>query len=194
MFAYCENNPICNVDPSGTSCICYILANCPCDPAYDPVCTESQPCAIYLKRHPEARPKKTYKIDNIRICTDGSDGKLVPDNDWREDTAFYNHGYYLDAYQIPYIVLPYSGPDKNAARLGDKALLINHDTGLSVLCVVGERSGPDISIMGEVSIRAIWDTGNPEHMTANNNSGLSNNYEIVLYPGSNYFPLNYYPY
>ena len=191
MFAYCLNNPIYNIDPSGTECYCYIFENCPCDPMYDPVCTEKTPCKIYLSRHPKARPTKSYKINNIRICTDGSDGTLVPDGDHLSETAYSQNGKYLDAYKFPYIVLPGTGSEKNAASLGDRGLLINHDTGMSVVCIVGERSGPDISEMGEVSIKAIWDTGNPEHMTAKSNEGLSHNYEIVLYPGTKYFPYGY---
>ena len=36
---------------------------------------------------------------------------------------------------------------------------------------------------GITTLRA---TGNPEHMTANHASGLSDNYEIILYPGVRY--------
>lgn len=53
------------------------------------------------------------------------------------------------------------------------------------MCVIGER-GPAKNGWGEVSIAAIWDTGNPDHLTANHASGLSNNYEIIIYSGVRY--------
>lgn len=83
---------------------------------------------------------------------------------------------------MPYIVIPIGD---NSAKLGDSAVLINHDTNMSVMCVIGER-GPTKNGWGEVSIAAIWDTGNPDHKTANHTSGLGTNYEIIIYPGVRY--------
>ena len=107
----------------------------------------------------------------------------IPDSNVRHDTAYskWVEGKSVTAlnpYTVPYVVLPIGS---KAANNGDKALLINHTTGKSVWCVVGER-GPADNGMGEVSIKAIWDTGNPNHATANNNSGLGS-YEILLFKG-----------
>ncbi|PWL93865.1 MAG: hypothetical protein DBY08_04225 [Clostridiales bacterium] len=122
---------------------------------------------------------------SIRICTDGSNGKRVPDSNWLPETAYSHAGKPLDAYTVPYIVLPAYPKNNTGYRLGDSALLINHDTGMSVMCVIGEV-GWEKNGWGEVSIAAIWDTGNPGHMTANHALGLSKNYEIILYPGVRY--------
>ena len=97
-------------------------------------------------------------------------------------TAYSHNGKPLDAYTVPYVVIPMGD---NSAKLGDCALLINHDTNMEIMCVVGER-GPANKGWGEVSIVAVWATGNPEHMTANHASGLSDNYEIILSPGVRY--------
>ncbi len=137
---------------------------------------------------------KSFKINNIRICTDGSTGDEVEDSDHRIDTAFCKSKYkgkkryesYLNAYETPYIVLPGSGSNKNVANLGDLAILLNRTTKKYVWCIVGERAGTDISKMGEVSIAAIWKTGNPNHKTANNNKGLSKKYIIIVYKGISY--------
>ena len=108
--------------------------------------------------------------------------RTVPCLFWLPETAYSHNGKPLDAYTIPYVVAPIGD---NTVALGDSALLINHDTGMRVMCVVGER-GFSENGWGEVSIVAIWETGNPEHMTANHTEGLSHNYEIVVYPGIPY--------
>lgn len=127
--------------------------------------------------------RKSIYNGEIRICTDGSDGTLIPDNDHCSETAYTRNGASLDATKVAYVVIPIGD---TSARLGDTALLINHDTGMSVECVIGDR-GPRNNGWGEVSIKAIWDTGNPEHMTAKTNEGLSKNYEIIIYPGLRYY-------
>ena len=106
----------------------------------------------------------------------------MPDKNWLPDTAYSYKGKPLDAYSVHYVVIPIGN---NTASLGDTAFLINHDTGMNVRCIIGER-GPANNGWGEVSIAAIWDTGNPDHMTANHASGLSDNYEIIIYPGVRY--------
>ena len=46
---------------------------------------------------------------------------------------------------------------------------------------------PEQSVQAtEVSIAAIWDTGYPNHNTANHASGIGDNYEIIIYPGMRY--------
>ena len=185
MFAYCNNNPVMLADYTG---------NMPCDAnnCYFP----DQPShsvdtcrmnAFYATYKPPKKPSvpsggETVHKGGIRICTDGSDGKKVPDENWYPQTAYTHNNKPLDAYSVPYIVIPI---DDNSAKLGDSALLINHDTNMSVMCVIGER-GPTQNGWGEVSIAAIWDTGNPDHKTANHTSGLSTNYEIIIYPGVRY--------
>ena len=39
---------------------------------------------------------------------------------------------------------------------------------------------------GEVSIAAIWESGYENHMTANSASGITDNYEIIIFPGQSY--------
>ena len=99
-------------------------------------------------------------------------------------------GKYLDAYTIPYVVLPAAKKvngkwiyfNSTGYEFGDSALVINWDTGQSVWCVIG-TNGPVGNGWGEVSISALWQTGHPDHMTANHANGISSNYEIIMYKG-----------
>ena len=207
MFAYCGNNPIIRQDPSGQGWgivfavvlvigLVVSLSGCSAktdSPSPSPSPTPSPSPSPSPTPSPSPSPTPSpyptpssqgisVHKGSIRICTDGSDGTKVDDNDWWPETAYSHNGNYLDAYTVPYVVIPM---EDQSAKLGDCALLINHDTGMSVMCVIGDR-GPKKNGWGEVSIAAIWDTGNPEHMTATHASGLSNNYEIIIYPGVKY--------
>lgn len=140
------------------------------------------------------------EFNDIAICTDGSLGPdnpldlQIPDRHWRCDTAFCkeerDNGIktgerYLDAYRVPYIVLPGSGEYKKASRFGKLAKLTNKTTGNSAICIVGERAGRDVTRVHEVSIAAIWAVGFPNHATANSNNGLVNySWEITIYPNA----------
>ena len=111
---------------------------------------------------------------------------MIPDNDWNAYTAYSKWGKdadkVLDAYVMPYVVIP---KGNTLAQKGDVAYLVNHDNGMSVRCIIGEVGGADNG-WGEVSIAAIWDTGYPNHRTANNASGITENYEIIVFPGVSY--------
>ena len=61
-------------------------------------------------------------------------------------------------------------------------LVINWDTGQSIWCVIGD-GGFISNGWGEVSINVLWETGHPDHMTANHANGISSNYEIIVYSG-----------
>ena len=212
LFSYCGNNPVNNMDSGGhffgpimailvIAIAAVLLSGCsasnvaPPTPTPTPAPTPSPAPTPTPKPTPSPTASPTavpsggesVYYGEIRICTDGSsgpngDGLRIPDNDWLPDTAYHHNGKPLDAYTVPYVVLPNPHP---GISLGRKALLINHDTGMSVWCVLGEVGGKG-STWGEVSIAAIWMTGNPEHMTAKHNGGLSKNYEIIIYPGERY--------
>lgn len=133
--------------------------------------------------------KSVYK-GQPRICTDGStgpkgDGLKIPDANWQPYTALSKWTpttiTTLDAYKMPYVVMPGAG----SANKGDKAILINWDTGQSISCIVGEVGNASEG-WGKVSIAALWATGYPNHMTANHASGITSNYEIILYSGVSY--------
>ena len=195
MYAYCLNNPVIHVDYTGT-CTAYS----PCHYAvifdivsYNATWEEMSSCPYYTGPAENPRPTppppppippggETVYKGQPRICTDGSDGSKVKDDHWQPytalskwtDTAITT----LDAYTMPYVVMPGAG----SANKGDLAILVNWDTGQSISCIVGDV-GPAKNGWGEVSIAAIWATGHPDHMTANHASGISSNYEIILYPG-----------
>ena len=202
MFSYCGNNPVVRVDNNGQFWFAalvvggiilggaLLLSGCSKKSSSSKATTTSPRASTTSPRASTTSPnttttspsippggKKVYR-GSIRICTDGSDGTKVPDNNWQKDTAYYHKGKPIDAYSVPYVVKPIN--DESIA-LGDSALLINHVTGKSVWCVVGEV-GKSENGWGEVSICAIWDAGNPEHMTANSNEELGTDYEIILYP------------
>ncbi|GEM_PF-1828015 len=188
LFAYCGNNPVNRFDPTGKSWVSTIVAVIVIVATVVAILTnfESMPTPVPPVTEPSIPPGGTsvYK-GTPRICTDGSDGTKVPDAYWQPYTALSlwtaTTITTLDAYQMPYVVMPGVG----SANKGDKAILINWDTGQSVTCIVGEV-GNAAKGWGEVSIAAIWATGYPGHMTANHASGISSNYEIILYPGVSY--------
>ena len=183
MFTYCENNPVNRADPSGNSWESiqkYIKLL-----FYTVIRT--------IRRIKSAENNNTTMIPDggetvfrgqVRICTDGSDGSLVPDDCWYPYTALDRGGEPLDAYTVYYVVVPIN-ESKRDKLLGCCALLINHDTGMCVWRVVGDE-GLSENGWGEVSIATIWDTGNPNHMTANSAYGLGSNYEIILYRDRKY--------
>lgn len=184
MFAYCLNNPVMLADPSGNCTECRFKAR-----GLSPMLLNSMSeIELYRRMNcPELAevPTSTFVTDEIRVCTDGKKPGEVPDKDARHDTAYSLwiekvSVTTLNPYTVPYVVIPMGS---NIANRGDKALLINHTTGKSVMCVVGEE-GPAENGLGEVSIKAIWDTGNPNHMTAN--SGPAGRYEIRIYKGQSY--------
>ena len=199
MFAYCGNNPVNRADPEGnffghiiaalvivagiiiTASSCSKRQDTASKPSSPSSPSSSTPSSPSNQTSIPSGGTSIYK-GSIRICTDGSDGTKVPDANWYKDTALTHNGKPLDAYTVPYVVRPIGSTE---ASLGDKALLINHDTNQMVMCVVGE-AGPAGNGWGEVSIAAIWMTGNPEHMTANHASGLSSNYEIILFHNEKY--------
>lgn len=195
MFAYCGNNPVNYIDLSGTIAtsvgafvakIIGVVAN-----AFHKI-KAAMPTSVPTPKPtprpaplPTEVPTSSFVTDEIRICTDGKRPGKVPDANVRHDTAYSKwvenvSVTTLNPYTVPYIVIT-QGSD--IANLGDKAMLINHTTGKSVMCVVGEE-GPVENGLGEVSIRAIWDTGNPNHMTAN--SAPAGRYEIRFYKGQSY--------
>ena len=177
MFAYCLNNPVNYYDPTG-----YLsLANDLLQSRF----MLSGPGRTKIKVIPVPpipAGGETVFSGQVRICTDGSNGELVADKSWCPETALSHNDQPLDAYTICYVVAPM---DAGRDILGCSALLINHDTGMYVWCVVGDR-GPSENGWGEVSICAIWDTGNPQHNTANSAYGLGSNYEIILYRDREY--------
>ena len=210
LFSYCGNNPVNNLDSSGhffgsvalflTITAIALLTGCqssnnvaPPTPVPSLLPTPSPTPSPAPSPSPEPTPAPTIPSGGVtvyrgtpRICTDGSSGDLVPDGDWAEYTAYSrwtdSEAKVLDAYEMPYIVIP-KGSD--LAELGDVAYLINHDNGMYVKCIVGDV-GYAKNGWGEVSIAAIWDTGYPNHMTAKNASGITSNYEIIVFPGVSY--------
>lgn len=186
MFAYCGNNPVNRVDSDGTRPIVGMSTE-------HETKAERQLSFDYMNNLSKANRSNQYaNIPNggisvykgkISICTDGSDRTRVPDSNWQKYTALSKWNTstvtVLDAYTMPYVVMPMSNEKCYGAKLGDTAVVINRDTGQQIKCIIGEK-GPS---WGEVSIKVVWDIDNPNHMTANHASGLSENYEIIIYPG-----------
>jgi len=178
MYAYCNNNPILLIDYYGYRPM--ISTNTSTETK-----TERNFSMLYMYcmyNMPEGG--KTVYEGTPRICTDGSDGEKVPDKTHRYDTAYSQWtsktAKFLDAYVVHYVVMPESSEE---AELGDLAILINKNTGQFVRCIIGE-TGDDENGWGEVSIAAIWDTGYPNHMTADNASGIDSAYQIIIFPGT----------
>ena len=208
LFSYCGNNPVNNIDSGGhffgplawlvAAIATTVLLTTGCQssnnvapPTPTPTPTPSPTPAPSPSPTPTPAPTipsggVTVYRGTPRICTDGSSGELVPDNDWSAYTSYSkwkgNTATVLDAYEMPYVVMPQGS---NLVNKGDVAYLINHDNGMYVKCIVGEV-GDAKNGWGEVSIAAIWDTGYPNHMTAKNASGITSNYEIIVFPGVSY--------
>lgn len=189
MFAYCQNDPINMSDSDGKMPVRNRMLLMTDAGSYSNGKLSKSKPSTPLRKNPRkpnsasipSGGKSVYK-GQPRICTDGSSGDKVPDKHRLPDTALHHNNAPLDAYTIPYVVIPIGC---NLANLGDRALLINHDTGRSVVCVIGDR-GPASNGWGEVSIAAIWLIGNPDHNTADSAYGLGDNYEIYIFPGEKY--------
>ena len=186
MFAYCGNNPINRIDPNGEAWMDTMFK-------YMPIIVftvhktlnyfkELLKLLNNMETFPNISKAKTVYRGSIRICTDGSNGDLIPDDTYLPNTSLEHNNKPIDAYTVPYVVMPLGD---TTVKKGDCAILINHDTNKSVTCVVGEV-GPKENGWGEVSIAAIWKTGNPNHMSANHTNGLSDNYQIIVFPGCKY--------
>ena len=182
MFAYCKNNVVNGRDPSGFRVVFESEEE---QREYDQWIATQRAKQRSNNSSSSSVPsggKSVYK-GSARVCTDGSsgpkgNGKQIPDDNWQPETAYPHKGKPIDAYIVPYVVLPAYPKNNIGYKLGDSALLINHDTGKSVMCVIGEV-GSEKNGWGEVSIAAIWDTGNPGHNSANNDP--PGNYEIIVY-------------
>ncbi len=185
LFVYCANNSVCYNDPTGMWCPEANARHEYHDLNYGYINKDQYDLYISVQNQLPCKKGKTVYYGQPRICTDGSDGNKIPDSNWQPYTALSEWGSktitVLDAYQMPYVVMPGAG----SANLGDKAVLINWDTGQCINCIVGEV-GSSENGWGEVSIAALWSTGYPNHMTANNASGITGNYEIILYSGVSY--------
>jgi len=187
MFVYCLNNPIKCVDPTGNWAIDISELFKSFFKRLRDFVADLVATVMYAMPIPEGG--ETVYQGQVRICTDGSDGTLVEDDYWYPDTALTHNGESLDAYNVCYVVVPLNVYYSDKDILGSSALVINHDTGMRVWCVVGDQ-GPSKNGWGEVSIAAIWDTGNRNHMTANTAYGLGSNYEIILYRERKYDFIN----
>jgi len=119
---------------------------------------------------------KIFFVADADICCDGSGGN--PDNDpyFQPDTAYHYQGQALNAYKVPFIVVPKS--IINAVKgivLGCKARMTYIRTKMTVECIVGDI-GPSAKI-GECSPRAaqaVMMNPNPVH-------GGEDDYNMVLY-------------
>ena len=179
MFAYCGNNPVMYLDYSGACRIAWSYGiQGPCPGAGKPGCMDNK----YIKIENNKQNQETYTANGLRICTDGAKKGVIPDSNWQSTTAYgnYNKEIYLDALSVNYIVKP--GDYNGKAKLGDIGKLTDLKTGNTVWCIVGEV-GPTGTNFGEVSIAAVWDVGYSDHMSAN--YGISGDFEITIYPGSN---------
>ena len=94
------------------------------------------------------------------IDCDGSGGNPEGDPYFQPDTTLHHEGKALDAYKVPFIVVPpaivYGVPQ---LVMGCQARLHYRETGQSVMCVVGDL-GPRLKV-GEASVRAARRVGMP---------------------------------
>src|SRR5262245_17892923 len=104
---------------------------------------EIEGCAIYEFYDPVFRVEWTAKM---AVDCDGSGGN--PDNDpyYQDDTSLHYRGEALDAYAVPFIVVPPSV--RNGVKpvvMGCQAVVINLVNGLCTPAVVGDQ-GPSSKI------------------------------------------------
>lgn len=110
------------------------------------------------------------------IDCDGSGGNPDQDPYFQPDTAYHHEGKPLNAYEIPYIVLPSVAITGVAEQvLGCRCEIYNRETGLYAVGLVGDI-GPRFKV-GELSVAMAKAVGLP----SNPNTGGTSNFDQILY-------------
>ncbi len=119
---------------------------------------------------------RLFLVADADIDCDGSGGNPEGDPYFQPDTTYHYHGVALNAYEVPFIVLPQSIiMAVPGIVLGCKARITYIKTGLSTDCIVGDV-GPT-NKLGECSPCAAARVG----MNASAISGGEDSYNGVLY-------------
>ena len=185
MFAYCLNNSVNCIDPTGA---------CPHDGRfytsgpfegqfeYNPGC---ELCAAHgefwvsdkLGNHYDLTNHELHTYEQMAICTDGGND---PHNSatHQKETSYSIKGKYMDPTKIRYVVAPVGY--QNVSN-GDLALVIDNTTGKSVFAIVGDR-GP-LNMFNEVSMLVAWDLG---YRWADGSRGPKENFSVLYFPGTRY--------
>ncbi len=119
---------------------------------------------------------RVFFVADCDIDGDGASGNLDNDPYFQPDTTYHHAGKALDAYKVPFIVVP---PAIVRAVpgivLGCLARLTYHKTGLSTECIVGDI-GPSFKL-GEASPQAAIRVGMPSSPI----DGGDDDYNAVLF-------------
>lgn len=119
---------------------------------------------------------KLFFVADLDVDCDGSGGNPDHDPYFHPDTSYHYQGEALNAYEVPFIVLPKSVINSVLpVVLGCRARITNLKTGQSTECVVGDV-GPSKKL-GEASPEACRRVG----INGNPNTGGVDSYNGVLY-------------
>jgi len=202
LFQYCGNNPVCRADYNGHWVILVVavvmlaaaaVTLTSCTPRPEPQILDDGRGGITARDRDYVSPETIVQNaqsnggvvvfrGEVRVCTDGPGGSSTDDAYYYSGTAHPGpDGNGLDAREVPYIVMPIGCTDY---ELGDRAILINMETGETIECVVGDL-GPSGNGFGEVSVYALQQTGFPDHTSGNWAPEFEdgNNYAIIIFPG-----------
>lgn len=128
--------------------------------------------------HPDGRISflADADIDCDGVGADGKPNNIDHDPYYQPDTSLHHNGQALDAYTVPYIVVPPAIIQAvKGVVLGCQARLTYRETGQSAMCVVGDI-GPRLKI-GECSVKAARVVGMP----SNPNTGGCDDPRLCLY-------------
>ena len=190
MFSYCLNNPVNFADPLGNApfinaiyigllltagiasnnSICFLRAG---------LCAGAFASEKVMNSINDAVKSKaeSHSFEQMKIDTDGitPGGKEKYGKNHQSQTSILNG--VLDAEINHYVVIPggYSGK----ARLGDIAVVIDHNTNKHIYAIIAD-TGPKGAAIGEVSISICWDLG----YDSNGRYAPKGNFEIIFFPGT----------
>lgn len=124
----------------------------------------------------ESRDSKIFFVADADIDCDGSGGNPENDPYFQPETSYKLNDVSLDAYNVPFIVVPKSVINSvGSVVLGCRAKATYHKTGLSCDCIVGDV-GPTRKL-GELSVAAARAIGMPDSP----NFGGDDSYNAVTY-------------
>lgn len=130
-----------------------------------------QNCHIF-----EHKSKECSLLADADIDCDGSGGNPDGDPYFQPDTSLHHNGKPLNAYEVPFIVLPPAAlTGVGPMVLGCECWVLNRETGLWAVGVVGDI-GPRTKV-GELSVAMARAIGLP----SNPNTGGTSNFEQILY-------------
>ena len=160
MFAYCGNNPVNRIDPTGkfwgvaiiaavAITVAIVLSSC----SQRTDNSSSSQTSDYNSSSSSNAKSEQYYYSTMAICTDGTGGSH--NDKYHQDSTAYMGGV-LNADEHYYVVIPVNHPHYREL-LGCVAVVRDNSTGKYVYALVGE--GGPAGKNGEVSISVAWALG-----------------------------------